>query len=200
MVANQSRHTMHFSDCAWEAGAPQLPRAWEVGRYLERYAERHLRGPRVEWRLGTRVVAAARAADGWSVTGRGVEGGKEVVDSFRYLVVASGIYGRPVVDEGFVAGGARGLVPVVHSSRYRDLESLLKADGRAGGPRKGKILVVGGQFSGVEIAGTIGADISSARWSPGTPPVEGDGLTVHHVAQQPMWVFPLHTTPQVRHL
>ncbi|KAG6030217.1 hypothetical protein E4U41_000158, partial [Claviceps citrina] len=27
MVANQSRHTMHFSDHAWEDGTPHLPRA-----------------------------------------------------------------------------------------------------------------------------------------------------------------------------
>ncbi|KAG5912718.1 hypothetical protein E4U42_001967, partial [Claviceps africana] len=40
MEANQSRHTMHFSDHAWEDGAPQVPRAWQVGRYLEAYAAR----------------------------------------------------------------------------------------------------------------------------------------------------------------
>ncbi|KAG5913200.1 hypothetical protein E4U53_004961, partial [Claviceps sorghi] len=29
MEANQSRHTMHFSDLAWEDGTPQVPRAWQ---------------------------------------------------------------------------------------------------------------------------------------------------------------------------
>ncbi|KAG5926635.1 hypothetical protein E4U42_003072, partial [Claviceps africana] len=82
-------------------------------------------------------------------------------------------------------------VPVVHSSQYWDLPSLFRGAASA----RGKILVVGGQMSGVEVAGTVAAHLSSAAHAPGTSPVpDMDQCSVHHVVQRPVWVYPLHTT------
>lgn len=190
MVANQSKHTVQFSDLAWEDGSPELPRAWQVGRYLDRYFQTYCQGARLH--LGMKVdLAELLPGSGWQVqttssTGRTTE------QTFDYLLIASGFFGKPVIP-GEICDKAA--VPVVHSSKYRDLASLL---GGAQG-NGGKVLVVGGQMSGVEIAGTIATHISAATHSPGSPPIPNpEKYTVHHIVPKPVWVFPLHTSPQVR--
>ncbi|TEA19749.1 putative flavin-containing monooxygenase 1 [Colletotrichum sidae] len=185
MIANQSKHTVQFSDHAWSADDPEFPRAWQVGRYLERYLERY-KGADVK--LGHRVVKTELAADGtWSVTVKSDDG--EETSVFDYLLVSSGIFGKPVIPD--VVKETE--VPVIHSSEYRDLNTLFPEGVKDGG----KILVVGGQMSGVEIAGTIATHISAAVNAPGPSPLPGaDKLSVHHIIQRPVWVFPLHTTPK----
>lgn len=201
MLANQSRHTMHFSDLAWDPDADSVPRAWHVGRYLRRYLDRYLAPcPGFRLRLGTRVVGAEPCGGG----GRGEEGRWKVVLEtddgsretalFDHVVVASGHFGEPIVPVQALPEPLR--VPVVHSSQYRHLEGLL---GTAPTPLKGCILVVGGQMSGVEIAGTIASHLSAVANAPGDqsalPGVEK--LTVHHLVQRPIWVMPTFTTPEV---
>lgn len=210
MVTNQSRNTMHFSDFAWGADDPQFLRAWMVGRYLERYAERYLRGGAsgADIRLGWRVVGAELLDDSrWRVTVRrsasrdqeedeGKEEDTTWTSVFDYLLVASGFFGRPALRSWIRDRDLA--VPVIHSSKYRDLENLLGS--RDGGTSNGgkKILVVGGQMSGVETAGTIASHLSSAMHSPGPSRVpDVEGYTVHHLIQRPAWVFPLYTSPKV---
>lgn len=181
---------MHFSDLAWEDGEPQLPVAWMVGRYLKRYADRYLTGnPGCELRLGTRVVSAVPRDGAWQVVVRA--GDEEETKTFDQLLVASGFFGKPIIPEPLKQPAA---VPIIHSSSYRDLEGLL-GKGRPGG---GKILVVGGQMSGVEIAGTIASHLSSAVNSPGQSGIaDVEKYSIHHAIQRPIWVFPLFTTPDV---
>lgn len=190
MVANQSKHTVQFSDLAWEENAPQFPQAWMVGQYLERYLDRFLTGnPDFELRLRSRVAKADKVDEGWKVS---IESeGKEETRNFDYLLVASGFFGKPIVPESLSKPST---VPVIHSSQYRDLKALL-GKGKQGG---GKILVVGGQMSGVEIAGTIATHLSSAANSPDEFEIPDiDKYSIHHVIQRPIWVFPLFTSPEV---
>ena len=193
MLANQSKHTMQFSDLAWEDDAPQFPRAWMVGKYLERYLDRYLAGhPDFELHLGTRVQRAEPregGKDGWDIVLQTQE--KEDSRRFEHLLIASGYFGKPIIPESLTKAAS---VPVVHSSQYRDLKTLLGQAAHG----KGKILVVGGQMSGVETAGTIASHLSSAANSPDEFGIPGiDKYSVHHVVQRPIWVFPLHTTPEV---
>ncbi|KAI3550542.1 hypothetical protein CSPX01_01592 [Colletotrichum filicis] len=197
MLANQSKHTVQFSDLAWAPEDPDFPRAWMVGRYLERYIERYLKGTdaaaAATLKLGHRVVETKLSSkDGsWTVTVESEAGGRET-SVFDYLLVSSGFFGKPIVPD-VVSGGAGADIPVVHSSKYRDLQTLFP-DGVKNG---GKILVVGGQMSGVEIAGTIATHISCAINAPDPNPVpNAEKLTVEHLTQRPTWVFPLHTTPK----
>lgn len=193
MVANQSRHTVQFSDLAWEEDAPQLPRAWQVGRYLQRYLERYcaFEEERFRLRLGWEVNSVHRDAKGgkrWLVAAKS-ENGIDAEYEFDYLVIASGFFGKPAIPPSLrnISGP-----PVIHSSGYRDLETLLAPSDAKGR----KILVVGGQMSGVEIAGTIASHLSSAANTPGTSKIPGmDKYTIHHVIQRPTWVFPLSTSP-----
>ncbi|KAF5541651.1 FMO1 flavin-containing protein [Fusarium napiforme] len=192
MWANQSRHTMQFSELAWEGSDPQLPQGWMVGKYLHRYLERFLKSSKdFELKLGTRVESAKRpegSSNGWIVNTKS-DAGTET-KNFDYLLVASGFFGKPIIPESLEKQTA---IPVVHSSHYRDVKSLL-GEGRPGG---GKILVVGGQMSGVEIAGTIGAHLSSQANSPDpTKITDIDKYSIHHVIQRPIWVFPLYTSPK----
>lgn len=188
MVANQSKHTVQFSDHAWEPEDPELPRAWMIGRYLERYLDRY-KGADVK--LGHRVVKTDLVADGtWNVTVKS-EAGEETTSVFDYLLVTSGFFGKPIIPD--VVSENKN-VPVIHSSKYRDLQGLFPKGVQDGG----KILVVGGQMSGVEISGTIATHLSAAVNSPDPSPLpNADKLTVQHLVQRPVWVFPLYTTPKV---
>ncbi len=196
MIANQSIHTVQFSDLAWDKDGPHLPRAWQVGRYLERYAQAYCREAKLS--LGRWVEKAeplpsspdVGAASGWLVQTRSGDG-KVDEETFDYLLVASGFFGNPVLPSGLPTNPG---IPAIHSSQYRDLPRLL---GKTGGDG-GKILVVGGQMSGVEIAGAIASHLSSATNSPEPSPIPNpEKYSIHHITQRPTWVFPLHTSPKV---
>ncbi|GFP57828.1 dimethylaniline monooxygenase [N-oxide-forming] 1 [Trichoderma asperellum] len=193
MVANQSRHTVQFSDLAWEDSAPQFPRAWQIGKYLEQYQSRYLDGhPDFELQLKSRVAKTEKRNDGsvgWKVRIQS-EGGEESRD-FDYLVVATGYFGKPIIPDCFK--NANTSVPIIHSSQYRDLKGLL-GEGRQKG---GKILIVGGQMSGVEIAGTVASHLSAAVNSQEESEIAGvDKYSIYHAIQRPIWVFPLFTSPE----
>lgn len=198
MVANQSKHTVQFSDLAWPRGAPQFPRAWQVGRYLARYLDAYCSEAKLN--LGTRVEKAeplavpdshgSAAAHGWRIQTRSIQG-RVKEETFDYLVVASGFFGRPAIPQ---ISKWNPEIPVLHSSQYRDLPGLVGKSGGSGG----KILVVGGQMSGVEIAGTIASHLSSAAHSPDPSPIcNPEKYSIHHIIQKPVWVFPLYTSPKV---
>ncbi|KAJ8133157.1 hypothetical protein O1611_g458 [Lasiodiplodia mahajangana] len=184
MVANQSKHTVQFSDLAWADSDPDFPRAWQIGRYLERYLKEY---GGADIRLGHKVVRAElQDGSSWKVqtdSGKGSE-----TSFFDYLLVATGFFGRPLWPENIPELGE---VPIIHSSKYRDIESLLsKASSTSN-----KVLVVGGQMSGVEIAGTIATHLSSLIHSPGNKAVrDAEQFTIHHISQRPAWTVPLFTS------
>lgn len=217
MVANQSRHTVQFSDLAWPgSGAfddkpgPEFPAAWQVGRYLQGYRERYLDGQPAggndvalgrahgaEFRLGWKVEKTTLLDNGrWVVTARKVVDGvgqpETETREFDYVIVSTGFFGRPAFPQSLPEEAAKkAAVPVIHSSAYRDLSSLGLEEG---GPLpKGlSILVVGGQMSGVEIAATIASHLSAAANAPEPSKIPAiEKITVHHVIQRPTWVFPL---------
>lgn len=196
MVLNQSRNTVQFSDLAWDGNAQQLPRAWQVGRYLQKYLRKYCAFEedrfrlRLGWGVEKTLPVDSQSGRKWRVTAKSEEG---VVDEgeYDYLLIASGFFGKPAVPEVPGLKDAHG-IPVVHSSQYRDLETLLPNAAGNGG----KILIVGGQMSGVEIAGTIASHLSFAANSPGPNRLPGvEKYKIHHVIQRPTWVFPLFTSP-----
>ncbi|KAK0748404.1 hypothetical protein B0T21DRAFT_356488 [Apiosordaria backusii] len=189
MVANQSKHTVQFSDLAWPKDAPELPQAWQVGRYLERYFKAYCL--EAELYLETSVEKSENTGSGWRVHTRSKDGDLEE-RVFDYLLVASGYFGKPAVPESSVVP-ENPEISVIHSSKYRNLKVLLGE----GNPNGGKILVVGGQMSGVEIAGTIATHLSSAVHSPGTSSISNpEKYSLHHIIQKPVWVMPLFLSPR----
>lgn len=193
MCTNQSRHTVSFSDLAWGAGEPLFPKAWMVGRYLERYVEMY--GEGWEWRLGCRVRRVERIGsgdgEGWRVcVGRedGREGREEELN-FDHLIIATGFFGKAKMPSRL----ENATVPIAHSSQIRDIKTLITgSDGKAVGKGR-KIVVVGGQMSGVETAAAVAMQISSAANTPGDTSIEDAGAyVVTHLVQKPVWVMPLH--------
>lgn len=185
MCTNQSRHTVSFSGLAWPETSPVFPKAWQVGQYLERYVEKY---PGYEIRKNTRVIKADFENEKWSVQTR--EGSKEISErvdqthEFDHLIIGTGFFGKakvPDILKGFAA-------PVVHSSEVRNIKDLLAKNGSPGR----KIVVVGGQMSGVEIAAAIAFQLSSAEHSPEDSSIpDVSEYTITHVVQTPIWVMPL---------
>ncbi|KAI0397823.1 hypothetical protein F5Y17DRAFT_464476 [Xylariaceae sp. FL0594] len=185
MTANQSKHSIQFSDLAWRDSDPDFPKAWQIGHYLSRYLNEY---GGADIRLGCRVTRTELQGDGsWKVqtnSEKGIETG-----IFDYLLVATGFFGSLRWPTGIPKEGD---VPIIHSSKYRGLESILPRTRDSGD----KILVVGGQMSGVEIAGTIATHLSSLIHSPGPKPpgFNPERLSIHHVTKRPTWIFPLFTS------
>ncbi|PWY77342.1 FAD/NAD(P)-binding domain-containing protein [Aspergillus heteromorphus CBS 117.55] len=207
MRTNLSRFSVAFSDLAWEsvlgdadadAEVPVFPQAWQVGRYLEKYAERYI--PDGVLRLGAEVVQTDRgvAVDGlragWTVrwVERSVDGdcGKDAVKSeqFDYLVVTSGYFAKPHFPD--IPGLDRFGDNVVHSTELQSPEDVQRLIDRSGssGPG-GKLVVVGGSMSGVEAASTLALHLSSLNLSPGQ---SGRDYEVHHVCSRPFWTIPTY--------
>ncbi|KAJ3556728.1 hypothetical protein NPX13_g10077 [Xylaria arbuscula] len=184
MVANQSKHTVQFSDLAWRDSDPEFPKAWQIGRYLERYLKEY---GGADIRLGHRVVKAELQDGGaWKVQTDSEKGTETRI--FDYLLVATGFFGQQLWPEGIPKQGE---VPIIHSSKYRDINSLLEK----AKDTSDKILIVGGQMSGVEIAGTIATHLSSLVNSPGKRAIQNaERFKIHHVSQRPAWTVPLFTS------
>ena len=209
MCTNQSRHTVSFSDLAWpgpdEKGVEkyaQFPKAWEVGQYLERYLQNY--GSEWEVRLGCKVVKAEMKGEHWNVhvtvtdSTDGVEPGERTVEvhEFDHVIVATGFFGAPNIPASLTLEKAED-VPVWHSSRFRDVRNLitdggrLKVDSRGNGDGKRKIVVVGGQMSGVEVAAKVALQLSDCVNAPGKEIMHWEEWEVVHIVQRPVWVLPL---------
>ncbi|KAI2636052.1 hypothetical protein GGS21DRAFT_63150 [Xylaria nigripes] len=184
MVANQSKHTVQFSDFAWEDSDPEFPNAWQIGRYLQRYLKEY---GGADIRLGHKVVKTELQDGGsWKVQTHSEKGIESSI--FDYLLLATGFFGSPLWPECIPKEGD---VPIIHSSKYRDIEGLISNVSES----SDKILIVGGQMSGVETAGSIATDLSSLVHSPGNKTVKnGERFTIHHVAERPVWTVPLYSS------
>ncbi|KAF7170364.1 hypothetical protein CNMCM5623_002787 [Aspergillus felis] len=205
MRTNLSRFTVSFSDLAWEsvlgtADVPMFPQAWQVGRYLETYAERYL--PDEVVRLGCEVVRAVREVVGgrprWTVQWVQRSGNEEQRDDteqraveteyFDFLVVASGYFSRPYTPG--IPGLAAFADRTFHSSALRGLEDLnaiveKSSDG-------GRLVVVGGSMSGVEAASSLALHVSSLRSAPGVSMQTGSFTEVYHISSRPFWTVPTY--------
>lgn len=183
MCTNQSRHTVNFSDLAWPESSPQFPKAWQVGEYLQRYITTY---PGYEVRTNCKVLKTELKQGKWEVYFEDRQSAIPVpqVLEFDHLIIASGFFGHPKTPE--ILKGIE--APVCHSSQFRDIITLLGTSPRAGK----RIVVVGGQFSGVETAASIASQLSSA-----THAVEKSVIPniseyyVTNVIQKPFWVMPL---------
>ncbi|KAG9236269.1 flavin-containing monooxygenase-like protein [Amylocarpus encephaloides] len=189
MCTNQSRHTVSFSGLAWPETMPAFPKAWQVGRWLERYVEKY---PGYEIKKNTKVVKTSLKDKKWTVRTRSGGRGEPIQErshEFDYLIISTGFFGKPRVPKILENLPA----PVFHSSQVpQSLDDILTNNGNIS-PRPGrKIVVVGGQMSGVEIAGSIALKLSSGENSPGESfRSTAAEYTIINVVQNPLWIMPL---------
>ncbi|KKA23214.1 Pyridine nucleotide-disulfide oxidoreductase [Rasamsonia emersonii CBS 393.64] len=230
MRTNLSRFSVCFSDFSWEEllssssssssssvlghgdsdGPPMFPQAWQVGRYLDRYAERYI--PREILRLGCRVVRTEWRKktlvndvdddDGhghghgnwmveWVEEGKtGQTAKKTHAERFDYLVVASGYFSCPYIPD--IPGLEQFNDRVIHSSSLRDVEELMQKLQLQ--PSGSKLVVVGGSLSGAEAASSLALHLSSSVHAPATSSGSSSrrwqGYSVHHISTRPFWAVP----------
>ena len=208
MRTNLSRFTVAFSDLTWESvleddgeEVPMFPRAWQVGKYLTRYAERFLypHGRDIV-RLGVRVIRTTRETGlgrstwtvEWAPVGEKNDGNDDSggatsraqTEGFDYLVVASGYFSSPWIPDipGLDGVGER----VVHSSSLRG-EQDTQGLGCSRSTAAGDVVVIGGSLSGAEAASKVALHCSTVGLDSG-----GSGRLVHHVCTRPFWSVPTY--------
>lgn len=152
MRCNLSKHACAFRSFPWPPTADLFPSAAAMREYLREYASANDLWPSI--RLDTHArVQRADDGTGWQIHWTCADGSTGV-DSFDLVCVASGFFSTPRLPNE-VAGVDAARPPVaLHSSAYRSARAL-------GAPQGGTVLVVGGSFSGAEIAAEI------ARAQPG---------------------------------
>ncbi|KAF1836790.1 FAD/NAD(P)-binding domain-containing protein [Decorospora gaudefroyi] len=187
---NLSMFTVAFPDLSWSkvdlssstdfasTRPPMFPKAWQVGRYLETYANNFGITPHVS--LRRRVVRACLDHDyTWKVVS---DNGSGQVDSrsFDRLIIASGFYNKPA--GSFDPSPSKRLLNIQHSSHFRDLSGLTITPG--------KVVVIGGGISGSEAAATAALQISNAKHSPNGTKYAHAGSRVYHIVNRPFYCLP----------
>ncbi|KAH3955023.1 hypothetical protein HBH98_036080 [Parastagonospora nodorum] len=204
MRTNLSRFTVAFSDLSWPSvdlsdpvtglpaasSTPMFPKAWQVGRYLENYAERLRIFNHITF--NTKVVSAHLQDESmsWNVVCVDTLTDQRTHHTFDYLVVASGFFDHPMPKDFFDDSNlslethpAKGEHPrhYQHSSRFRTLSGLTD--------RAGKIAVIGGGISGAEAAAQAAMQISSAKFSPGAKGIHANS-EIYHIINRPFYCMP----------
>lgn len=198
MRTNLSRFTVAFSDLAWgsvleDGEVSMFPRAWQVGKYLVKYAERFLypHGRDIV-RLGQRVIRTTRETGlgrstwtvEWVPVGNDDATGRAQTEGFDYLVVASGYFSSPWIPDVPGLDGVE--VQTVHSSSLRDerdIQGLVSSRGAGAGD----VVVIGGSLSGAEAASKLALHCSTAELDS-----EESRRLVHHVCTRPFWSVPTY--------
>jgi dimethylaniline monooxygenase (N-oxide forming) len=142
MRTNTSRVMTRFGDLDYPPGTATYPRSDEVLDYLRRYAERFELGARLE--LETRVERLERGASGWTL--RCARGhGDATVETFPYVVVASGRFNRGAIPDLPGLGSFSGAGGAQHAFHYKQPEHY----------RGMRVLVLGCAISALEIAADV---------------------------------------------
>lgn len=128
LVTNVSRQKTHLSDHELPDGLADFPARADVLAWLESYARRFDLRRRI--RFGSPVGTVERQEGGWRVDGEG----------FDAVVVASGLFSRPLVPAVQGLGSFRGRV--MHAATYRHPDELGDLD----------VIVAGSGSSGADIA------------------------------------------------
>ncbi|KAL4742865.1 hypothetical protein BDV11DRAFT_202323 [Aspergillus similis] len=187
MRTNLSRFSVAFSDLAWETAlgddVPVFPYAWEVRKYLEKYAQTYI--PKECFNLGKRVLSVARRGCGIKTEDRA---GWEV--SWVEDWYASGHFGSPRIP---LIPGLEDISSTVHSSELQSPENIDRLLEKS--PEGGKLVVIGGSMSGVEAATSLALHLSSLSFSPG-PSNQEHNYEVWHIGTGPYWVLPTYLPHQ----
>uniref|UniRef100_A0A6B2L360 Flavin-containing monooxygenase n=1 Tax=Arcella intermedia TaxID=1963864 RepID=A0A6B2L360_9EUKA len=138
MTTNLSRYSCAFSDFPWKEGG-MFPLGREVLRYLSEYAAHFNLLPYLHFNCCVQKVD--RQPSKWVI--HYTQAGAPHAQEFDFLVVCSGFFSNPVLPA--VAGLPDFPGPVMHCSQYKTNKPF----------KEKRVLVVGGAYSGAEIASEI---------------------------------------------
>ncbi|KAJ4987833.1 hypothetical protein SVAN01_06713 [Stagonosporopsis vannaccii] len=203
MKTNLSRFTVAFSDLSWSSvdladpanglsspSPPVFPKAWQVGRYLEKYAEKFELKSNIYF---NRKVVNADILDDfktWQVSTYDVKTEESDTQTFDYLIIASGFFDKP--SRSFDPTPSKDSRNIQHSSMFRELSSLSQ--------KPGKIAVIGGGISGSEAAAQAAFQISSAKHSPGKSKLIHADSRIYHIVNRPFYCLPRYLPQDPRKL
>lgn len=204
MPTNACRFAESFTDLSWPsldlrhpsrpeppAGyLPAFPRAWQVGRYLETYANKWIPNDVLRLRCAVTGVHELDQEDSqrWRVAWQELASGQEQQQEFDHLIIASGFFAAPrpfTLDAHDMTASSKASVKTVHSSRCRSLFADVAPQSWTG---EGDVLVVGGSMSGAEAATLLAFQISNRRHAPGSKPFGNPRIL--HVVSRPFYAVP----------
>jgi len=170
-----------------------FPKAWQVGRYLQAYADMFL--PNGVVQLNKKVLGVHRmvhlGCQKWKVEWEDTRSNVSADRGhsfYDYLVVASGFFSKSrslnCKLERTASQAHPSAVNIIHSSRFRKLEDFIPTQWN--GP--GNLLVIGGSMSGSEAAASLAFQLSSSKYSPCTRGFEN--LKVVQIVSRPFYALP----------
>ncbi|MES2198601.1 MAG: FAD-dependent oxidoreductase [Chlamydiota bacterium] len=159
MRTNLSKFSCMFSDFPWKASVGDFPLAFEVQNYLKDYIAHFKLSSFIN--LGAEVIRVGfnESNQSWKVVYK--QNGELVEREFTYVIVASGFFSQPLmpsVDTSQFSG------TILHSQQYKIASSFVDKE----------VVVVGGAFTGVEIAAEV-AKVAKK---------------VTHISTKKFWVLP----------
>ncbi|KAF2759401.1 hypothetical protein EJ05DRAFT_527607 [Pseudovirgaria hyperparasitica] len=167
-----------------------FPTAWQVGRYLNAYAERKL--PDGSIKYGCEVINASevQGEDGtkrWKVSWSPMDSTTPAINerNFDHVIVASGFFQKPADIALSRDASEDSRVSVKHSSQLREIKDIIPPDHTTGGT----IVVLGGSNSGVEASAFLAAQISNASFAPDSPR-SYDGYKLVNIHSKPFHAIP----------
>jgi dimethylaniline monooxygenase (N-oxide forming) len=144
MPTNTSRVMTCFSDFQHEPDTVVYPSEQEMLSYLQRYAAHFDLMPHIRVRTRIELIERDSSGSGWMV--RFVpEDGEPQMETFPYVIVASGRYNKPLIPPVPGLDSFSGPGGVTHTFHYRDPERY----------RGQRVLVAGGSISALEIASDL---------------------------------------------
>lgn len=161
MRTNLSHYNCMFSDFPWDLKTEDFPTQQEMYDYLCRYAKHFDIEKYIHYK--TNVMNVSKSAQNkWQI--KWLEDGVCKTDVFDFVIVATGIFSKPYIPE------FKGLVQfqkfkkVLHSSEFKSAENF----------KDQQVVIVGGAFSGAEIAVNV----------------DSKAKEVTNVIHNPFWVLP----------
>lgn len=161
MRTNLSKFTCMFSDFPWPANTDLFPTQAAMYDYLKRYAKHFNIDNNIH--LNAKVNGVKRNDDNsWQIAWR--EGNELKNEKFDFVTIASGIFSKPYIPPFKGLDLFAQKKSVLHSSQFKSAQDF----------KDKKVVIVGGAFSGAEIASDIGTVAKE----------------VVNVINRPFWVLP----------
>lgn len=186
MRVNSSQFLSTFSDyfpfgMEGEQEFKWFPTATELYNHLQGYAERFL--TKEILRLGCPVVRIDKSEKGnenssWRLTYRDTTTGEDNVETFAFLVIATGSMSHPAIPHANELGRFKG--EVLHSAEYDGMKFFANPVMR----KKKKIVIIGGSLSAGEVASDVA--LRAGCWAGENAP----NIEIFHLISKPMWIVP----------
>ena len=136
---NISRYTTMFSDFPWPPNSDIFPNQQDVYSYINSYVEKFELKKYIQF--GCKVIEVKRKDNIWRVVWK--KDKKTFYKDVKYIIIASGIFSKPFIPK--IKGINKYKGTILHSKDYKLPESFANQ----------RIVVVGGSFSGIEIAADL---------------------------------------------